>query len=58
MHPFPVCADILSVLRTLYSNLPQPQAALLDFFEALTYNVNNQSDKLEFDEVIVWCCIL
>ena len=41
MHPFPVCADILSVLRTLYSNLPQPQAALLDFFEALTYNVNN-----------------
>lgn len=52
MHPFPVCADILSVLRTLYSNLPQPQAALLDFFEALTYNVNNQSDKLEFMENI------
>lgn len=58
MHPFPVCADILSVLRPLYSNLTQPQAALLDFFEALTYNVNNQSDKHEFDEVIVWCCIL
>ena len=52
MHPFPVCADILSVLRTLYSNLPQPQAALLDFFEALTYNVNNQTDKLEFMENI------
>ena len=50
MHPFPVCADILSVLRTLYSNLPQPQAALLDFFAARPYNINYQIDKLEFDD--------